>query len=79
MKLVVDPSRCVGAGMCALIAPEYFDQDEEGRVEPLRTVDAIDESVRRAADSCPSGAVRVIVEPRPASDTDAEHSPRSPR
>ncbi|MEV3859886.1 ferredoxin [Streptomyces sp. NPDC050095] len=62
MKLVVDPSRCVGAGMCALIAPQDFDQDDDGRVTPLRTVDATDATVRRAADCCPSGAVRILIE-----------------
>lgn len=77
MKLVVDPNRCVGAGMCALIAPEYFDQDEDGRINPLRTVDTIDEPVRRAADSCPSGAVRIITEPRSTPDTDAVRGQRS--
>ncbi|MFH8342818.1 ferredoxin [Streptomyces sp. AM6-12] len=62
LRLVVDPSRCVGAGMCALIAPEDFDQDEDGRVTLLRAAGAGDESVRRAADSCPSGAVRITIE-----------------
>ena len=62
MKLVVDPSRCVGAGMCALIAPQDFDQDDDGRVTPLRDADVADSAVRRAADSCPSGAVRLLVD-----------------
>ncbi|MDF3288193.1 ferredoxin [Streptomyces silvisoli] len=33
MELSIDRERCVGAGMCALTAPDVFDQDpEDGRV-----------------------------------------------
>jgi ferredoxin len=60
--------------MCALTAPKYFDQDENGRVHPLRTVDAVDASLRRAADFCPSGAVAIIDEERPTSDVAAARS-----
>ncbi len=74
MELVVDPSRCVGAGMCALTAPLYFDQDEDGHVHALRAVDTIDESVRRAADFCPSGAVAIMVDGRSISDRAAVRS-----
>jgi ferredoxin len=68
MELVVDPSRCVGAGMCALTAPAYFDQDEDGHVQSLKAVDVIDDSVRRAADFCPSGAVAIFVDGKSISD-----------
>ena len=37
MKVVVDQSRCVGAGQCVLVAPEVFDQrDEDGIVVLLQ-------------------------------------------
>ena len=29
MKVAVDHERCRGAGLCALTAPDVFDQDEE--------------------------------------------------
>jgi ferredoxin len=29
MRVVVDVGRCRGAGLCALTAPDVFDQDEE--------------------------------------------------
>ncbi|NUQ87768.1 MAG: ferredoxin, partial [Glycomyces artemisiae] len=33
MRIVADTEQCAGSGMCALTAPEYFDQnDEDGRV-----------------------------------------------
>jgi ferredoxin len=63
MRVLVDRDRCVGAGMCALTAPEVFDQDaEDGRVVLL---DATPAAARRAATRdavlvCPSGAVTVV-------------------
>jgi len=61
MRISVDRDRCIGSGMCALIAPEIFDQDEDdGRV---RLLDArprrCHEAVRQAAVACPSEAVEV--------------------
>ncbi|MEV5834076.1 ferredoxin [Nocardia sp. NPDC052112] len=59
MRITVDRERCIGAGMCALIAAEVFDQDEDdGRVRlldprPPRGHDA----VREAVEACPSGAL----------------------
>jgi ferredoxin len=60
-ELVVDSSRCMGAGQCVLTAPDLFDQsEEEGTVLLVREPrdDETDRSlVRRAVDLCPSGAV----------------------
>ncbi|MBF6335347.1 ferredoxin [Nocardia abscessus] len=61
MRISVDRERCIGAGMCALLAPEVFDQDEDdGRVRlvdprPRRGHSA----VREALDACPSGALEI--------------------
>ncbi|WP_328419574.1 ferredoxin [Streptomyces sp. NBC_00443] len=58
--LHVDRERCIGAGMCALTAPEVFDQDpDDGRVlllhaEPLIAQRA---AAQMAAGVCPSGAI----------------------
>ncbi|HEV7625130.1 MAG TPA: ferredoxin [Streptomyces sp.] len=60
MRLRVDRERCIGAGMCALTAPEVFDQDpDDGRVLLLH---AEPSTARRAAAQmaagvCPSGAI----------------------
>ncbi|CAM5711355.1 ferredoxin [Streptomyces fumanus] len=62
MRVDVDRDRCCGAGMCALEAPEVFDQDEtDGLVVVLLTEppDTLDDVVRSAAEQCPSGAVRL--------------------
>ncbi|WP_133917777.1 ferredoxin [Streptomyces sp. NBC_00582] len=59
-RLRVDRERCIGAGMCALTAPEVFDQDpDDGRVlllhpDPLITRPT---ATRMAAGVCPSGAL----------------------
>ncbi|MFE3458434.1 ferredoxin [Nocardiopsis aegyptia] len=60
MRIGVDRSRCIGAGMCALTAPEVFDQDTgDGRVLTLDAAPkgAAAEAARRAVGLCPSGAL----------------------
>ncbi|MCW5252039.1 ferredoxin [Streptomyces sp. SHP 1-2] len=59
MRVAVDRRLCCGAGMCALSAPEVFDQCEEGLVVllapgPPATLHA---AVREAADQCPCSAI----------------------
>jgi ferredoxin len=57
VRVEVDRERCVGAGMCALTAPEVFDQDDEdGRVVLLDPAGA----AGVAAQVCPSGAITVF-------------------
>ncbi|MFH9612009.1 ferredoxin [Streptomyces sp. NPDC017448] len=56
----VDKERCVGAGMCALTAPEVFTQDDDGFSEVLPGGPAAAAGhplVREAARACPVGAV----------------------
>lgn len=60
MRVTVDRERCASAGMCALTAPEVFDQDDhDGRVvlldaDPPAARHAM---VREAALLCPSQAI----------------------
>ncbi|WP_405781790.1 ferredoxin [Streptomyces sp. NBC_00859] len=61
MRVTADREVCVGAGLCAMTAPEVFDQDDEGLVTVL-AADPGDEAraaAREAGMLCPSGAVRV--------------------
>ncbi|ARF65869.1 MULTISPECIES: ferredoxin [Streptomyces] len=56
----VNRERCVGAGMCALTAPEVFTQDDDGfsEVRPGGTAATAGHPlVRDAARACPVGAV----------------------
>ncbi|MEU4922691.1 ferredoxin [Streptomyces parvus] len=60
MGIRIDRERCVGAGMCALTAPDVFTQDDDGFSEMLPDRPAVTENhplVREAARACPVGAV----------------------
>jgi ferredoxin len=63
VKVVVSPDRCQGAGLCALTAPEVFDQREsDGTVVLLdeKPPPALHDAVRRAAGLCPNSVIRVV-------------------
>ena len=55
MSVVVQTSACVGAGQCALVAPDVFDQDDDGIVLLLEAepqgadLDAATKAARRRA------------------------------
>ncbi|MEO3862904.1 ferredoxin [Acrocarpospora sp. B8E8] len=59
MRVNVNATRCIGAGQCVLIAPEVFDQSDDGTAMVL--VDTLDDSaqtvVREAVRACPSRSV----------------------
>ncbi|MFD3943717.1 ferredoxin [Streptomyces sp. NPDC058579] len=60
LHLSVDRDRCAGAGMCALTAPEVFDQDdEEGLVVLLHPTPSPEHraAARMAAGLCPAEAI----------------------
>jgi ferredoxin len=63
MRLGVDRERCIGAGVCALSAPEVFDQDaDDGKVillDPTPPPPAA-VTIRRAVHGCPSGAITIV-------------------
>ncbi|WP_433274698.1 ferredoxin [Actinosynnema sp. CS-041913] len=61
MHVAADRDVCVGAGLCALTAPDVFDQDEEGIVTVLadHPPGEARDAVLRVETLCPSGAVRV--------------------
>ena len=60
MKVIVDVARCRGAGLCALTAPDVFDQDEEeGTVLVLdpEPPPAHQQAVVAAAGLCPNSVI----------------------
>lgn len=61
LVIEADTGRCVGAGMCALVAPGLFDQtDADGSVVVLHR-EVSGEAAERAMEcefNCPSGAIR---------------------
>ncbi|MFJ7266940.1 ferredoxin [Streptomyces sp. NPDC099050] len=57
----VDSDLCVGAGQCARVANDVFDQsDTDGVVLPLQEQPPPEllETVREAVSRCPTGAIR---------------------
>ncbi|MEU9451229.1 ferredoxin [Streptomyces sp. NPDC048277] len=61
MQVEVDQPRCVASGQCVLMAPDVFDQDDDGIVELLSERPAAEqyEGVREAAAICPAAAIRL--------------------
>ncbi|MFI6390098.1 ferredoxin [Nonomuraea sp. NPDC050547] len=62
MHIDVDTPACVGAGQCALLAPDVFDQrDDDGLVVLLRPQPApqFQEATRQAAQVCPAMAIKI--------------------
>jgi ferredoxin len=62
MKVHADPTVCIGAGLCALRAPEVFDQnDDDGTVVVLNAEPGAEhhDAVAEAIAFCPSGAISI--------------------
>jgi ferredoxin len=60
--VTVDRERCCGSGNCVMTLPEVFDQDDaDGLVVLHQPAPAPEYAVRlrRAADLCPAGAIRL--------------------
>jgi len=59
MRIVTDPDRCTGNGLCMAHAPELFDQSEDGTVIVLQENPPaeLEEAARRAAMHCPTEAI----------------------
>ncbi|MFI2341283.1 ferredoxin [Nocardia gamkensis] len=61
MRISVDRGLCIGAGMCALTAPQIFDQDSSGGSVLLEPEPApLHHAAARAAEEiCPATAIRI--------------------
>ncbi|MBV2357252.1 ferredoxin [Streptomyces sp. J2-1] len=61
MHIDIDKDLCIGAGQCALAAPDVFTQDDDGysTLLPGREDAAGAPMVREAARACPVGAISV--------------------
>ncbi|MFG2752929.1 ferredoxin [Streptomyces xanthophaeus] len=61
MRIDIDTGVCIGAGQCALTAPEVFTQDDDGlgEVLPGRADGGASALVREAARACPVSAISV--------------------
>ncbi|MEU8896037.1 ferredoxin [Nocardia sp. NPDC048505] len=62
MKVRVDPDRCQGHTLCAMIAPKAFElSDIDGHSSPVSADVPADQEaeVREAAHSCPERAISI--------------------
>lgn len=60
MRIEVDQDRCFGSGLCVLTDSNVFDQDEnDGRVQLLRSDVDDGGTAHEAAGLCPSQAITV--------------------
>jgi ferredoxin len=62
MRVEVESDMCIGAGMCALLAGEVFDQNEDEGVVVLREErppPRLHDAVREAVLRCPAAVIRV--------------------
>lgn len=59
MRIVADTEKCVGAGTCVVIAPDIFDQNDDGIVKVLDDSPGEDRiaAVQEAVDFCPAQAI----------------------
>ena len=59
MRIVADKHKCIGAGTCVVIAPELFDQDDEGIVDVLVEEPREDQLgvLNEAIEYCPAQAL----------------------
>lgn len=73
IRIAIDKDVCIGAGQCALTAPNVFTQDDEGfsQLLPGREDGGGDPLVREAARSCPVGAITVSENAGPQGSEDA--------
>lgn len=63
-KIEIDVDKCIGSGVCALIAPQVFDLDDDGTVVLLRDHADTEEQgvVQEAAAACPAWVIRTTGE-----------------
>ncbi|GAA2636941.1 ferredoxin [Streptomyces axinellae] len=61
MQVEVDRPKCVASGQCVLLAPDVFDQDDDGIVELLTAAPGPEhhDDVRESAAVCPAAAIQL--------------------
>ncbi len=71
MKVKVNKDACIGCGACAAICDEVFELNDEGlsevkveensenKEEFISVKEELQDEVRDAADSCPTGAIEI--------------------
>jgi ferredoxin len=63
-RLELDESACVGHGRCYVLAPEIFEEDDDGHCVLKRShvAGAQEEAARRGVANCPEDALKLVPE-----------------
>ncbi len=69
IRIEIDRQRCVGSGNCLFWAPATFDLDDEGTSTVIDPTGDPAETVRVAAEGCPTRAITVTEIRSSARDT----------
>lgn len=56
-RVTVDRDKCIGAANCVAAAPSAFELDEEGKAVVTDPEAEDEETLLRAAESCPTDAI----------------------
>jgi ferredoxin len=60
-RVLVDHDLCVGNGTCLIVAPSVFAHNADRQSEVIDPTGASEEIIRKAAERCPVGAIRITV------------------
>lgn len=62
MNISIDREKCIGAASCIGVAPNVFELDDENKAVIVDVYGEDDETILRAAQSCPVKAIILIDE-----------------
>lgn len=57
LQIVVDRNLCIGAAPCVAVAGSVFQLDDEGKAIIIDPAGADDETIKLAAEACPTRAI----------------------
>jgi ferredoxin len=63
VRVAVERDRCIGSGMCVLLAPAVFDQDPDEAVVVLLVESPPEReraAVEQAVDRCPAAVIQLL-------------------
>lgn len=56
-KIVVDAKKCIGCGVCPILAPKTFRMNRKGKSEVISQTASSQKEIKEAIAGCPVGAI----------------------